>query len=167
MSEMGWWDRDWDLWENKESERASIGGRHGDCMVKELLTAGEPRWGTAEEGEDSAEDGQTSFDYVVNIRTVVSKKRAKVIKHRTRRDGINAGIGRCRRLLHKGMGPGRALPLPLPLPASCQLPMCPLASSAVMCGAVPALVLHFALIWFCQTYAIISPVLTLGHLFGK
>lgn len=48
-------------------------------MDEELLTAGEPRWGTAEEGEGSAEDGQTSFDYVVNIRTVLSKKRARLI----------------------------------------------------------------------------------------
>lgn len=38
-----------------------------------------PAGETAEEGEDSAEDGQTSFDYVVNIRTVLGKKRAKLI----------------------------------------------------------------------------------------
>lgn len=38
-----------------------------------------PAGETAEEGEGSAEDGQTSFDYVVNIRTVLSKKRAKLI----------------------------------------------------------------------------------------
>ncbi|KAJ0121340.1 hypothetical protein J7T55_008504 [Diaporthe amygdali] len=55
---------------------AGTGGQQDDCIVEELLTAGEPRCGTAEEGEDSAEDGQTSFDYVVNIRTGLSKKRA-------------------------------------------------------------------------------------------
>lgn len=38
-----------------------------------------PAGETAEEGEGSAEDGQTSFDYVVNVRTVVSEKRAKLI----------------------------------------------------------------------------------------
>lgn len=38
-----------------------------------------PAGETAEEGEDSAEDGQTSFDYVVNIGTVVREKRAKLI----------------------------------------------------------------------------------------
>lgn len=45
--EMGRWD--WDLWQTerlKDGARAAgTGGQQGDCIVEELLTADEPRWG--------------------------------------------------------------------------------------------------------------------------
>lgn len=77
IDEMGWWNWTGAMEEARSARSlAGTGGQHGERMVEELLTAGEPRCGTAEEGDDSAEDGQTSFDYVVNIRTGPSKKRA-------------------------------------------------------------------------------------------
>ncbi|POS70015.1 hypothetical protein DHEL01_v211595 [Diaporthe helianthi] len=63
-------------WGNGGNEIISLTGKmgrrgsRGDCIVEEK---------TAEEWEGSAEDGQTSFDYVVDIRAVLSEKRAKLI----------------------------------------------------------------------------------------